>query len=73
MNKFLEIILEYFQPILLGLFAIMCCMMNGQFGWALIIGILTGIAFIILLVIAIKENKKYQKRKNDFRKWTKGK
>lgn len=73
MNKFLEIILEYFYPTLLGLFLVLVCMMTGQFGWALIIGVLTGITFVILLVIAIKENKKYQKRKNDFRKWTRGK
>lgn len=73
MNKFLEIILEYFYPTLLGLFLVLCCMMTGQFGWALIIGALTGIIFVVLLIIAIKEHKKYQKRKNEFRKWTRGK
>ena len=73
MKNILWIILENFQPILGGLFFVVLCLLTGQFGWALIIGIMTLIAAVAIVLIYWKDYKRRNSRPNDFKKWTKGK
>lgn len=73
MKNILWIILENFQPILGGLFFVFLCLLTGQFGWALIVGIMTFIAAVAIVLIYWKDYKRRNSRQNDFKKWTKGK
>ena len=73
MKNILWIILENFQPILGGLFFVFLCLLTGQFGWALIVGVMTLITTVAIVLIYWKDYKRSNSRRNDFKKWTKGK
>lgn len=73
MKSIFDIILENFQLILAALFCLLICFMTGQFGWALIIGVIFGIVLIIIFVACWKERRARNRRQHEFRKWTRGK
>lgn len=70
MKNIFDIILENFQLFLTGLFCLLICFMKGQFGWALIIGI---VMIIVLLVIVVIYWRDKRDSKRNFKKWTRGK
>lgn len=73
MKNIFDIILENFQIVLTALFGLLVCFMTGQFGWALIIGIIFGIIMLIVFIASWKERRDKNKRQHEFRKWTRGK
>ena len=73
MKNILWIILENFQPILGGLFFVVLCLLTGQFGWALIVGVMTLVTAVAIVLIYWKDYKKRNSRQHEFRKWTRGK
>ena len=73
MKSIFDIILENFQIILTALFCLLVCFMTGQFGWALIIGIIFGIILLIIFIAHWKEKRARNRRQHEFRKWTRGK
>lgn len=73
MKSIFDIILENFQIVLTALFCLLVCFMTGQFGWALIIGIIFGIVLIVIIVACWKERRARNRRQHEFRKWTRGK
>lgn len=70
MKNIFDIILENFQLFLTGLFCIFICLLTGQFGLALIVGIILAIVCIIICIACWKDK---HNSSNNFKKWTKGK
>lgn len=73
MKNVFDIILENFQLILTALFCLLICFMTGQFGWALIFGIIFGIVLILIFISYWKERRARNSYQHKFRKWTRGK
>lgn len=69
MKSVFDIILENFQLILTALFCLLICFMTGQFGWALIFGIV----LIVIFISYWKERRARNSHQHKFRKWTRGK
>lgn len=77
MKNIFGIILENLQIILCWLFITLMFFVSGQFGWALIAGIVTVITTVVIIVLNWKDYKRRDNlrriRKNDFKDWTRGK
>ena len=73
MKSIFDIILENFQLILTALFCLLICFMTGQFGWALIIGIIFEIVLLVIFISYWKERRARNSNQHKFRKWTRGK
>lgn len=77
MKNIFGIILENLQIILCWLFITFMFFVSGQFGWAFIAGIVTGITTVVIIVLNWKDYKRRDNlrriRKNDFKDWTRGK
>ena len=73
MKSIFDIILENFQLILTALFYLLICFMTGQFGWALIIGIIFEIVLLVIFISYWKERRARNSNQHKFRKWTRGK
>lgn len=57
-EKYFMDYLRKLQPILGGLFFVFLCLLTGQFGWALVIGVMTLVAAVAIVLIYWKDYKR---------------